>query len=154
MGFPRLPTTPVGSFDDASPAGRLVQDQLGGQYTVIDIGVNNRRGSYSVQVDPSSVVFRTRQGNIRALDLDGALKSSPNSETLLQEWSGRHAVRPGEGHEFHCLIPHGADLHSAFEVDLVVNGVTISVPGRFMSAQERKAIFDRARKVQEGVTGE
>jgi hypothetical protein len=42
------------------------------------------------------------------------------------------------------------DLHSAFEVDLVVNGVTISVPGRFMSAQERKALFDKGAKMQEG----
>ena len=152
VGAAKLPEgfVAVGSFDDASPAGRLVQDQLGGQYTIIDIGVSNRRGSYSIQVDPSSVVFRTSHGNIRSLDLDAALKSSPNSESLLQGWSGRHAVRPGESHEFLCLIPHGVDLHSAFEVDLVVNGVTISVPGRFMSAQERKALFDKGAKMQEG----
>jgi uncharacterized protein DUF4339 len=150
VGAAKLPEgfIAVGSFDDDSPAAKLVSDQLGSQYTVIDIGVDNRRGSYSIEVNPSSVLIRTPQGSVRALDLDTALKSSPNAETLLQEWSGRHAVRPGEGHEFLCLIPHGVDLHSAYQVDLVVNGVTVSVPGRFMSAGERKALYDQGRKMQ------
>jgi hypothetical protein len=38
-------------------------------------------------------------------------------------------------------------------VDLVVNGTPVSVPGRFMSAQERKTLYDEGRKMQQGVTG-
>lgn len=152
FGIARLPGggVGVGSYDAESPLARHITADLGKRYTVLCIAVDNSRGGDSIRVEPSDVRVETRDGIVKAVDLDRALQS-PVEDTLSlrRRFGGAHRVKAGGIAEMICLMPAELDMHAATRAYLTVNGLQVTVAGRYMSARERRGFYEAGARAVE-----
>ena len=149
VGRITTPSAAIGvtSLDDRSPMARRILDDLPVSCSIVVIAARPAPSHDGVRLEPSSLTMELADGStLHALDGRSILsraKDDPNG-ALLRFNAACRADPTQNAYEALALIPAGTDLHDLRSVTLRVNGKPIKVPGRFMTAEERRTSLENA----------
>lgn len=130
----------IGSLEDQTPTARTLLSDLRDPCSIVAVGVDNSNGRKAIEVDPRSLRLQFADGRaVECLNLKDTLgRAIHDASGVVQRFGGSQLVGAGQRKlDMICLIPAGLDLRGLRYMTIEVDGVEISVPGRYLSASEK-----------------
>lgn len=135
----------VTSLDDADPTQRALRSALASSFSSLRIVIDNGT-SHAVSIDPKHAwLWAPDDMPIRPLD---PIKVAETAKSNRPQWLahyGRPIVVPGGAKlsKHFLFLPRSTDLKSLCGVTLLIDGKTVDVKGRYLSAAEKAALLSR-----------
>lgn len=127
-------------LDPQSELGRRLAASFDRPVSLLVVGVDNRRGARDVTLDLRELQLTMRDGTTRATPPRADILASARSDELRRAHAGVYAIAAGTAKQNNlAFLAPDAPMHDVIAVSIVVDGKRVAIPGRWYTADEKRA---------------
>jgi hypothetical protein len=139
------------SLNELSPASEEFNSHFSRRVSIVSLEINNAAGTNALVLDPFSLKMINGDGSSQNCETANEVMSSVAVDRagFASHYGAPVSVPPGQQSTAHWgFFASGTDFSKAVAMAALINGKETSIGGQFLTADQKKQIFQAGQKTQ------